>query len=87
MAHFDVEVRVMPRASLLDPQGQAVEHALEALGFRGVTTVRVGRALSLHLELEDGDPAAAEAQVRRMCEHVLANPVTEDFSIAVREAT
>lgn len=75
----------MPRPSLLDPQGQAVEHALEALGFRGVTAVRVGRALSLHLELEAGDPAAAEEHVRSMCERVLANPVTEDFAIAVRE--
>lgn len=85
MAHFDAEVRVMPRASLLDPQGQAVEHALQALGFSGLGAVRVGKALQL--SVEGADRAAAEAAVRAMCERLLANPVTEDFTVTVREAT
>lgn len=84
MGAFRVEVRVMPRAGLLDPQGQAVEHALEALGFAGVAGVRVGKALTV--ELEAGDAKAAEAAARTMCERLLANPVTEDFLIHV-EAT
>ena len=81
---FAVEVRVMPRRTLLDPQGQAVEHALDALGFRGVAGVRVGKALTL--ELERADPGHAERDARAMCERLLANPVTEDFTLAVRTA-
>jgi phosphoribosylformylglycinamidine synthase len=81
MAHFYVDVRVMPRAALLDPQGQAVEHALEALGFGGLATVRVGKAL--RLELEAADARAAEREARAMCERLLANPVTEDFTLQV----
>jgi len=81
---FDVEVRVMPRATLLDPQGQAVEHALEALGFQRVSGVRMGRALTLQLERPDA--GRAEADARAMCERLLANPVTEDFSLTVRAA-
>lgn len=75
----------MPRAALLDPQGQAVEHALSALGFRNVGDVRVGRALTLHLERPD--VARAEQDARTMCQKLLANPVTEDFVVSVREAT
>lgn len=72
----------MPRAALLDPQGQAVEHALAALGFERVSGVRVGRALTLQLERPDA--GRAEADARSMCERLLANPVTEDFSVTVR---
>ncbi|HLB35642.1 MAG TPA: phosphoribosylformylglycinamidine synthase subunit PurS [Gemmatimonadales bacterium] len=81
---FDVEVRVMPRATLLDPQGQAVEHALQALGFERVSGVRVGRALTL--QLERADAGRAQADARAMCERLLANPVTEDFTLTVRAA-
>ncbi len=81
MAVFEVEIRVMPRASLLDPQGQAVEHALTALGFGGVAGVRIGKAL--HLAVEAPDRATAEREARAMCERLLANPVTEDFTITV----
>ena len=84
MPRFAVEVRVMPRRSLLDPQGQAVEHALGALGFSGVDDVRVGKALTL--ELERTDPGEAERDARAMCERLLANPVTEDFLVAVKAA-
>jgi len=82
MTAYRVEVRVMPRAALLDPQGQAVEHALHALGFNGVARVRVGKHLVLDLDAPSGDAAAA--QVRIMCDRLLANPVTEDFDVAVR---
>lgn len=72
----------MPRASLLDPQGQAVEHALLALGFERVAGLRVGRALTFQLERPDA--SRAEADARSMCERLLANPVTEDFTVSVR---
>ena len=82
MTAYRVEVRVMPRAALLDPQGQAVEHALHALGFGEVAHVRVGKHLLLDVEAASRDEAAARA--RAMCDRLLANPVTEDFDVAVR---
>jgi phosphoribosylformylglycinamidine synthase len=84
MARFDVEIRVMPRPALLDPQGQAVEHALAALGFSQANNVRVGRAMTFRLD--SPDHAAAEAAARAMCQRLLANPVTEDFTVSVRAA-
>ncbi|HVH68980.1 MAG TPA: phosphoribosylformylglycinamidine synthase subunit PurS [Gemmatimonadales bacterium] len=81
MSAFRVEVRVMPRAALLDPQGQAVEHALQALGFAEVARVRMGKHLVLELGAASRDEALARA--RAMCERLLANPVTEDYEVAV----
>lgn len=78
---FRVHVRVIPRSGLLDPQGQAVEHALAALGFTGVGGARVGRAIELAVEAADA--GAARTAVEAMCERLLANPVTEDYVIAV----
>lgn len=71
----------MPRAGILDPQGQAVEHALTALGFGGVESVHVGRAVELVLDA--GSEGAAREAVHKMCERLLANPVTEDFAVDV----
>lgn len=84
MASFRVEIRVMPRASLLDPQGQAVSHALHALGFAEVSEVRVGKHLVVRLEAPTRDEATARA--RSMCERLLANPVTEDYQLLVEAA-
>ncbi len=82
--NFRAHIRVMPRDGLLDPQGQAVEHALAELAFDGVSSVRVGRAIEVGVtadSLED-----AEDATRRMCQRLLANPVTEDFLIEVDPA-
>ncbi len=83
MPRFTIDVRVMPREGLLDPQGQAVEHALDALGFTAVQQVRVGKALTFTLERVDA--SAAESDARAMCERLLSNPVTEDFTLTVSE--
>ncbi len=79
-----VHVRILPRRGLLDPQGQAVEHALAALDFREAANVHVGKAIALDITAPDA--GAAAARVRAMCEQLLANPVTEDFEIAVEPA-
>jgi phosphoribosylformylglycinamidine synthase len=81
---FSVHLTVNPREGHLDPQGQAVEHALSALGFDEAAGVRVGRAI----ELEVAAPSRQEAEdrVRRMCDKLLANPVTEDYRLEVEEA-
>jgi len=84
MSAFRVEIRVMPRVSLLDPQGQAVSHALHALGFAEVGDVRIGKHLVLRVEAPSRDDAAARA--RAMCDRLLANPVTEDFQLQVEAA-
>jgi phosphoribosylformylglycinamidine synthase PurS subunit len=68
-----VRVLIRPKAGILDPQGQAVERALPALGFEGVSHVHVGRLVELDVE----DPA----RVGEMCERLLANPLIEDFEI------
>jgi len=83
VSRFRVRARVMPRAGILDPQGQAVAHALTALGFEGVGEARVGR--SVELLVEAGDAAAAREAAGRMCQRLLANPVTEDFTLDVVE--
>ena len=80
---FRVHVRVMPRTGLLDPQGQAVEHALTALGFEETTAVRVGRAIEM--EVDAGSRDEAEARARQMCDKLLANPVTEDYLLDIEE--
>ncbi len=70
-------VLVRPKEGILDPQGQAVERALPALGFAGVRHMRVGRLI----ELECDDPA----RLQEMCERLLANPLIEDFEVAVSD--
>lgn len=84
MSTYRVEIRVMPRASLLDPQGQAVGHALHALGFEEVSDVRMGKHIVLQLDASSRDDATARA--RAMCDRLLANPVTEDFQLQVEAA-
>jgi phosphoribosylformylglycinamidine synthase len=81
MSSFTVEVRVMPRAALLDPQGQAVEHALQALGFAEVKGVRAGKHLVLNVQAGTREEAIKRA--RAMCDRLLANPVTEDYECSV----
>jgi phosphoribosylformylglycinamidine synthase len=78
---YDVEVRISPRQGLLDPQGKAIHSALHSLEFDEVESVRVGRLLRLKL-LADSEPGARNA-ADDMCRKLLANPVTEDYEIAV----
>lgn len=72
-------VTVMLKNGVLDPQGEAIRHALGSLGFSGVTGVRQGKVIEL--DLEATDRAAAEAEVGRMCETLLANTVIERWSV------
>ncbi len=78
-----VIVDVMPKPEILDPQGEAVADALPRLGFEGVTGVRQGKRFEVELEGPADDAALAE--VRRMAETLLANPVIEDFSVRADE--
>ena len=80
MSRYHVEIQVVPRRGLLDPQGKAVTDALHTLGFGAVANVHVGRHLVLELDAPSDE--TARQQSREMCERLLANPVTEDFRIA-----
>jgi phosphoribosylformylglycinamidine synthase subunit PurS len=82
LSRFHLEVRVKPRPGLLDPQGKAVAHALVSLGYEGVADVRVGKILDLEIEADSVDQARERGE--EMCRKLLANPVTEDFEVAVR---
>jgi phosphoribosylformylglycinamidine synthase subunit PurS len=71
-------VLVRPKHGILDPQGQTVESSLRQLGF-AVGEARVGRVVDL--EVSTADPNAARAEVERMCEQLLANPLIESYEI------
>ena len=73
------KISVTLKRGILDPQGQAVLHALGSLGYSGVTDVRMGKLLEL--ELATSDRAGAEAEVKAMCERLLANTIIEDYRI------
>ena len=74
-------VTVTLKNGVLDPQGKAIEHALGALGFDGVGQVRQGKVFDV--EIDGADRAKAEADLKSMCEKLLANTVIENYSIAV----
>jgi len=75
-------VLVRPKPGILDPQGEAVLGSLQQLGF-AVDAARVGRVLDL--ELRDGDSTQARAELERMCEQLLANPLIESYEIELVE--
>lgn len=82
MTEYAIEVRVTPRRGILDPQGKAVGGALQSLGFDGVGDVHVGRLIVFTLQA--GSESEARERVDGMCRQLLANPVTEDYDVAVR---
>jgi phosphoribosylformylglycinamidine synthase len=74
-------VYVMPKAGVLDPQGKAIGHALEGLGFAGIGEVRAGKVIEL--ELAETDPAKARALAEDMARKLLANTVIESFRVEI----
>ncbi len=73
---------VRPKAGILDPQGEAVERSLRALGF-SVADARVGRVIDV--DVDAASPQDAHADVERMCERLLANPLIESYEISVAQ--
>ena len=74
-------ITVTLKNGVLDPQGKAIESALGGLGFAGVGAVRQGKVFDI--QIEETDPAKAEAVLKKMCEQLLANTVIEDYSISI----
>jgi len=74
-------VNVFLKDGVLDPQGKAAHHALDSLGFPGVSDVRIGKQIIM--KLDTTDKTKAEAEVKEMCETLLANTVIEDYTIEI----
>ena len=75
-------VLIRPKSGILDPQGEAVHASLSTLGF-SVSRARVGRLVDLVVDSDD--PVAAKAEVERMCDELLANPLIESYDVVVAE--
>ncbi len=72
-----VKIHVTLKQGILDPQGKAIEHALDSLGFKNAANVRVGKYMEL--DLLETDQAKAEVAVKSMCEKLLANTIIEEY--------
>jgi phosphoribosylformylglycinamidine synthase len=83
LSRYRIEIRITPRPGLLDPEGKAIQHALTALGYAGTGEVRVGKLIEVDVQAEN-EEAALETG-RLMCRRLLANPVTEDYDVRLKE--
>lgn len=84
MAQYSVTVNVSPLPGVLDPAAAAVMRALPALGFEGVTNPQIGKTITF--DLEAASESEAQAEVEKMCQQLLANPVIEVYSVTIKEA-
>jgi len=83
---MNVRVHITPKEGILDPQGATVERALPALGFQGVSGVRIGKFIELAYEPPAGTTTEqARAHIDEMCRKLLANPIIEDFTFDLDE--
>ncbi len=71
------KIHVTLKQGILDPQGKAIEHALDSLGFKNAANVRVGKYMEL--DLKETDKTKAEGEVKQMCERLLANTIIEEY--------
>lgn len=85
MSRYLLEIRVKPRPGLLNPEGKAIHHALNSLGWSEVSDVRVGKAI--YVDLEAASAEAARQAAEAMCRKLLANPVTENYEVDLVEET
>ncbi|RUV69212.1 MAG: phosphoribosylformylglycinamidine synthase subunit PurS [Mesorhizobium sp.] len=74
-------ITVTLKNGVLDPQGKAIEHALSGMGFDGVGQVRQGKVFDL--ELSESDKVKAEADLKAMCDKLLANTVIENYAVEI----
>ncbi len=81
---FKAKVNVTLKKSVLDPQGKAVMHAMDSLGFKDVKDVRVGKYFEVLLDVRD--KAEADKQIHALCDQVLINPVIEHYSFELEQS-
>jgi len=80
---YKANVEVTLRSSILDPQGKATQHALHNLGFTSVDRVRIGKHVEMWIAARDREEAQTIAH--DACQRLLANPVMEDYRVAIEE--
>ena len=79
---FQADIQITLKKTVADPQGLTVKHALESLEFKGLNEVRMGKFITLKLDVKD--KAQAQAQVKAMCDKLLANPIIEEYQFEVK---
>jgi phosphoribosylformylglycinamidine synthase PurS subunit len=77
------KIIVMPKKTVLDPQGKAVKHALESMNLSGIKDVRIGKFMEI--ELEGGNKAELQKKIDEACHKLLSNPVIEEYTFEVHE--
>lgn len=80
---FKAKVMVTLKKGVLDPQGSAVERACKSHGYEGISDVRIGKMIQL--TLQTSDRAVAEAEVKKLADELLANPIMEDYTVELEE--
>ena len=80
---MEVKINISLKQGVSDPQGRAVENALNGLGYNEASNVRIGKQITLEIEAEDAN--RAQQRAARMCETLLANTVIEDYTIEVSD--
>ncbi|MGM0531279.1 MAG: phosphoribosylformylglycinamidine synthase subunit PurS [Bacteroidota bacterium] len=84
MKKYIAEINVMPLKNLLDPQGKAVYNSMQKIGFNEVSSVRIGKHITMELEAKSKEKAMEK--VNEACNKILANPVMEGYDYTVKEA-
>ncbi|MCM8820000.1 MAG: phosphoribosylformylglycinamidine synthase subunit PurS [Candidatus Omnitrophica bacterium] len=79
---FEVEIYITLKKNLADPQGITLKHALEALGYKNIEKVSMGKLIIINLNCNDR--IEAEQQAHQMCKKLLANPIIEDYSFKIK---
>ncbi|HVM62740.1 MAG TPA: phosphoribosylformylglycinamidine synthase subunit PurS [Verrucomicrobiae bacterium] len=75
------KIIVMPKRTVLDPQGKTVKHALESMNFAGIKDVRVGKFMEI--EIEGGNKAELQKKIDEACQKLLSNPVIEEYTFEI----
>lgn len=80
---FLAEIDIMPQKALLDPQGKAVENSANKAGYKGIESVRIGKHIEIEINAEN--EKAAEAEIKKISEKLLSNPIIESFSYKINK--
>lgn len=80
---FEVKIYITLKKTVADPQGLTIKHALESLNYKEANEVRIGRLITIKLNLKN--KKEAETKVNQMCQKLLANPIIEDYSFSIKE--
>jgi phosphoribosylformylglycinamidine synthase len=79
------EIYITLKRTVADPQGLTIKHALESLGYKDLTDVRIGKLVNIKLNFKD--KKRAEKEINEMCRKLLANPIIEDYSFKLEQIT